>query len=256
MFDLNWIAWIVVSISSLLIGISKTGIMGVGILAIPLMASVLPARASVGVMLPMLIFADLFAAAYYRHHTHWRSLVRIIPWALLGVFLGCLALGKVNDQQLRPIIGGIVVVILGLNWWRERNREEDAPVPTYWWFAAILGLFAGITTMMANAAGPIMVIYLLAMRLPKTEFVGTSAWYFFIMNWLKVPFSASLGLINAESLTFNLTLCPLIAVGAGAGILILKWIPQKAFSRIVQFLAAVAGLQLLLSPVISMFTAG
>jgi hypothetical protein len=86
--------------------------------------------------------------------------------------------------------------------------------------------------------------------------VGTSAWYFFIMNWLKVPFSANLGLINAQSLAFNLTLFPLIAIGAGAGILILKWIPQKAFSTIVQFLAAAAGLQLLLSPVISMLIAG
>jgi uncharacterized membrane protein YfcA len=256
MFDLNWIAWIVVSISSLLVGISKTGVMGVGILAIPLMASVLPARASVGVMLPMLIFADVFAAAYYRHHAHWRSLVRIIPWALLGVVFGYLALGKVNDRQLRPLIGGIVMVILGLNWWRERNRGEDAPVPTYWWFAAILGLFAGITTMMANAAGPIMVIYLVAMRLPKTEFVGTSAWYFFIMNWLKVPFSANLGLINAESLRFNLMLFPLIAVGAVAGILILKRIPQKVFTAFVQFLAALAGLHLLFSPLIIMFTAG
>jgi len=255
-FDLNWIAWIMVSISSLLIGISKTGVMGVGILAVPLMASVLPARASVGVMLPMLIFADLFAAAYYRHHARWRTLVRIIPWALLGVVLGYLALGEVNDRQLRPLIGGIVVVILGLNWWRERNRAEDAPVPTYWWFAAVLGLFAGITTMMANAAGPILVIYLLAMRLPKTEFVGTNAWYYFIMNWLKVPFSVNLGLINAESLTFDLTLFPLIAIGAGAGILILRWIPQKAFDRMVQVLAAAAGLHLLLSPVIGVFSAG
>jgi uncharacterized membrane protein YfcA len=108
-----------------------------------------------------------------------------------------------------------------------------------------MGLLAGITTMMANAAGPVMAIYLLAMQLPKTEFVGTGAWFFFVINWLKVPFSVNLDLITAQTIKFNLTMLPLIVVGAVAGILILKRIPQKAFGVLVQILAAAAAVKLL-----------
>jgi len=253
MFALNWFGLLAVSISSLLIGIGKTGVPGIGAVVIPLMASVLPARASVGVLLPMLMFADIFAAVYYHHSAQWRHLFRLIPWTLVGIFLGYLALSKVNDQQLRPIIGAIVLFMLALDHWRERRKGGDASIPTYWWFAALLGLLAGFTSMMANAAGPIMVIYLLAMRLPKVEFIGTSAWYFLIINWIKLPFSANLGLINAESLKFNLALFPLIAIGALAGIVILKRMPQKAFTIIVQVLAAAAALHLLLSPIMKIF---
>jgi len=135
--------------------------------------------------------------------------------------------------------------MLGLNYWRTRNRTDETPVPAQWWFAAGLGFMAGVTTMMANAAGPVMVIYLLAMRLPKVEFVGTSAWFFFAVNWLKVPFSANLNLITAESMKLNAMMIPLIAVGAVMGIFFLRRIPQKAFIAIVQILAAAAAVKLL-----------
>jgi len=227
-----------------MIGFSKTGLPGMGILAIPLMAWVLPARASTGVVLPMLIFADFFAVGYYRRFAVWSKLVRLLPWAAVGVFLGYLALGRVNDQQLKPIIGGIVLVMLALNFWRNYGKE-DRPVPAWWWFAALFGLLAGVTTMMANAAGPVMVLYLLAMRLSKNEFIGTGAWYFLLVNWFKVPFSAHLGLINNQSLHFNLVLFPLVAFGALGGIKLLKRIPEKIFNHIVQGLEALAAIGLL-----------
>jgi uncharacterized membrane protein YfcA len=104
---------------------------------------------------------------------------------------------------------------------------------------------AGVTTMMANAAGPVMIIYLIAMRLPKIEFVGTSAWFFFIINWLKVPFSANLDLMTIESVKLNLMMLPFIFVGAIIGIFFLKRIPQKAFTIVVQILAAAAAIKLL-----------
>ena len=92
MFELNLLGWLTVSISSVLIGIGKTGVPGAVILAVPLMAAVLPSRASVGVLLPMLIFADIFAAIYYRHEAQWRDLVRLIPWTLVGIYLGYIGL--------------------------------------------------------------------------------------------------------------------------------------------------------------------
>jgi uncharacterized membrane protein YfcA len=109
-----------------------------------------------------------------------------------------------------------------------------------------MGLLAGLSTMMANAAGPIMAIYLLAMRLPKHQYLGTGAWYFFIVNLLKIPFSASLGLITWTSLKTNLLLFPLIAFGAVVGIRLLKIIPQKLFIRLIQGLTAAGAVKLLI----------
>lgn len=243
--NLSEFQWLTVSICALMVGLTKTGIPGLGVLIVPLMAEVIPARASTGIVLPMLIFADIFAVGYYRRYAVWSHLFRLMPWATAGVVMGYLALGRVNDQQLRPIIGVIVLAMLGINYWRNRLKGEQVSIPTQWWFAAGIGLAAGITTMMANAAGPLMVIYLLAMRLPKSEFIGTGAWYFLILNWFKVPFSVNLGLITGESLQLNLVLFPIIAIGALGGIKILKHIPEKKFAILVQILAIVAAIMLL-----------
>jgi len=245
MFELDLIGWIVIALCAVMVGISKTGIPGVAILVVPLMASVLPARSSVGVLLGILILADLFAAGYYRHNAQWRHLSRLLPIAFVGIVAGYFGLRAVSDEQLKPMIGIIVLTMLGFNYWRSKVKSQDAPIPTQWWFAAGLGFLAGVTTMMANAAGPIMIIYLLAMRLPKIEFVGTSAWFFFVINWLKVPFSARLELMTMESLKLDLMMLPFIAIGAISGILVLKKIPQKAFNIVVQILAAVAAIKLL-----------
>ena len=245
MFDLSPTGWIVVGLCAFLAGVSKTGLPGLGILHVPLMAMVLPARQSTGVLLGMLILGDLFAATYYRRKAEWSHVIRLLPAAFAGIIVGWQAMRFVTNEQLGPIIGIIVLIMLALNYWRIRAGGEEAPIPTQWWFAAIMGFVAGVTTMMANAAGPIMIIYLLAMRLPKVAFVGTSAWFFFIVNWLKVPFSTNLNLIAPGSIRLDLMMLPLIAAGAIAGILFLRRIPQKAFNSVIQILAAAAAVKLL-----------
>src|SRR5208337_1947170 len=162
-------------------------------------------------------------------------------WAVVGIVAGYFAMGRINDQQMRYVMGAIVIVMLGVNVYREYVMGKDAPIPTSWWFAAIAGFLAGATTMVANAAGPVTMIYLLSMRLPKKEFIGTSA-CFFILNWLKVPFSISLGLISVPSLEFDALLVPAVVGGAFAGLYLAKGIPEKAFMIAVQaltFLSAV-----------------
>jgi uncharacterized membrane protein YfcA len=245
MLDLKLTGWIVVSLCAFLVGVSKTGIPGMGILVVPLMAGVLPARSSTGVLLGILILADLFAAGYYRQHANRHHLLKVLPPAFAGIVAGYFAMKVVTDEQLRPIIGVIVLVLLGMNYLRMRLGAKDGSVPIRGYFAAGLGFMAGVTTMMANAAGPVMTIYLLAMRLPKMEFVGTSAWFFFIVNSLKVPFSAKLQLMTGQSLLLDLIMLPLIAVGAITGILLLKKIPQKMFEVLIQILAAAAAIKLL-----------
>jgi len=245
--ELDVTGWLIVGLCGFLTGVSKTGIPGLGILMAPLMAMAFPehTRQSTGILLGMLILGDLFAAGYYRRRAEWKHVVRLLPAAFLGIVAGWRAMDYVTDDQLQPIMGVIVLGMLGLNYWRTRVRGEDAPIPGQWWFAALMGFIAGLTTMMANAAGPVMVIYLLAMRLPKIAFIGTSAWFFFVVNWLKVPFSAQLDLITVGSIKLNLMMLPLIALGAVAGIFFLRRIPQKTFNSLIQILAAAAALKLL-----------
>ncbi len=247
MLELDVTGWLVAALCAMMVGIAKTGIPGVGILVVPLMAGVLGAQRSVGVLLGILILADLFAAGYYHRHAQWGHVIRLLPVTFAGIVAGYFALKllKGNDEQLKSIIGVIVLLMLAASYWRNRAAGKDAPVPHQWWFAAGIGFAAGVTTMMANAAGPIMIIYLLAMKLPKVEFIGTAAWFFLIVNWLKVPFSAKLELMTAETIKFDLTLLPFIAMGAVIGIVVLKRIPQKLFKTIVQILAAAAAVRLL-----------
>ncbi len=238
--------WCVLVCSAFLMGFSKTGLPGAGILAIPLVAFVIPAKASTGVVLPMLIMGDIFAVAFYRRHADWKHLSHLMPSAFVGIIAGYFALGVVTDGQLRPIIGAVILVMLGLNYLREKRRlkeDDDAAVPHNRTFAASMGLVGGAVTMMANAAGPVIALYMLAMRLPKNIFVGTGAWYFMIMNCVKVPFSAQLGLINKESVLLNLYMMPALVVGALLGVTVLKRLPEKLFNKLVIILAALAALK-------------
>ena len=132
MLDLSLVGWFVVALSAVMVGVTKTGIPGLGILVVPLMAGVLPARGSVGVLLGILILADLFAASYHRRNAKWVHVLRLLPAAFAGIVAGYFGLKVVNDQQLKPIIGVIVLVMLGINYWRTRTKGKDAPIPTQW----------------------------------------------------------------------------------------------------------------------------
>jgi uncharacterized membrane protein YfcA len=135
---------------------------------------------------------------------------------------------------------------LGL--WR-RYRRTDTPegsVAWHWILAAALGVVVGFVTLVANAAGPLMAIYLVAMRLPKMQFVGTAAVFFMALNLFKVPFMAGLGLITVQSFKLNLILAPAVLSGALAGRWLLVRINQRLFERLVLILSAVAGILLII----------
>jgi len=239
--------WGILGVAAFLIGFSKTGLPGFAIVAVPLSALVIPARESTGIILPMLIVGDVFAVLLYRRHARWRHLVRLIPWALAGIFIGYRILAVVTDRQLRPLIGILILAMVSVAKWQELRSNEgtEMMLSQHWAFAAIMGLVAGIATMLANAAGPVMTMYLLAMGVSKNEFIGTGAWFFCIVNCLKVPFSSNLGLITHESLLLNVRLVPAIIAGVVLGSIFLRKIPQRMFMRLAQVLAACGAVKLL-----------
>lgn len=242
---LTEVQWVILGIGAFVTGLSKTGIAGIGVLSAALFASAMDARSSTGALLPLLLCGDLFGVGFFRKHTNWSLLWRLFPWVTVGLVGGYIALGKISGPQIQRIIGIILLLMVVLQIWRERQSgEKGERFPHAWWFAAFSGIMAGFTTMMANAAGPVMVIYLLAVGLPKMEFVGTGAWFFMLVNAAKVPFSVHLGLITWNSLQIDaLLLLPMIP-GALLGPIILKRMNQRVFERIALILTLLAAVRL------------
>ena len=243
------------AVAGLLTGVAKTGLPGFGILAVPLMVlAVGDARHSAGWLLPLLCFADLFAIATYRRHAQARRLFDLLPWVLGGIALGALALAAPKGR-VRLLVAAIVIFMIALRWARRRpvtavDPAPDAAVPAprdRWWQAAGYGVSAGFATTVANAAGPVMNLYLLARRLPKRDFVATGAWFFFVVNLVKLPIYAGYGLIDRRSLLFDLALAPSVVAGALLGRVALRRLPQAAFDRLVMALTVCAA-ALLLAP--------
>ena len=244
--DLSALDWALLALGALSFGIAKTALAGLGILGVAIFATVMPARESVGVALVVLIVADIVAVTIYRRHADWPHLLRLFPWTVAGILVGTLALDRVDDIAAQRLIGGIIVSLVAIRFIREwRGADEEAP--TARWFAPVMGMLTGFVTMVANAAGPIMALYLLAMRLPKLTFVGTVAWFFLAINLFKVPFLSSLSLIDGTSLTHSLRLWPFAIGGALFGRWMITRINQRRFENLSLLLAAAAGLRLLLA---------
>jgi uncharacterized membrane protein YfcA len=239
--------WALGALGAFLVGLSKTGIPGLGILNVAIFALVFPARESVGLVLVILICGDLMAVTTYRRDASWSHLLGLFPWAAVGIVAGYFALGRVDDWQMRHLIGGILLFLVLFQFIRSRRpaSPDGEVLPVRPWLAPIAGITAGFTTMVANAAGPVMVLYLLAMRLPKILFLGTAAWYFLLLNLFKVPFSASLGLINPASLGVSLLLGPFAILGALIGRPIAERLHQRSFELIALGLTFVAALLML-----------
>jgi uncharacterized membrane protein YfcA len=243
------------ALCALIIGFSKTGVPGTGILMVPLMAKVFGGRLSVGATLPLLIFADMFAVAFYRADAQWDRLRQLIPWVLIGLGFGTWFLKELGDNPqakdpLNPIIGGIVLFMLVLALLRSRLGERFAPHGKFG--TRCTGVLGGFTTMVSNAAGPVMQIYLVSTGMSKAHMMGTTATYFFLINCLKIaPLvwltldNPAKPLVTAESLRFNLLMLPLVLIGAFVGRKLLPAIPQKAFNDLVLVLSAVAALHLI-----------
>lgn len=237
--------WLLAGAAALCVGLSKSGFGGMALLTIILMAEVMPARESTGAVLPLLIVGDVFAVAMFRRHAQWPFLWRTVPPAFAGIIVAYFFMPRLPAGVFRPVIGWIVLLMVFLQLARELRPGAFQSVPRSRLFAWLMGGWAGVTTMLANAAGAVMTLYLVANRLPKMEFVGTAAWFFLLINVFKVPFSYDLGLISSNSLTLNLLLTPLVLAGLWLGSSLLPHVPQKLFEQLLLVFTGIAALRLI-----------
>jgi uncharacterized membrane protein YfcA len=240
-------AALLMGLAAVVIGYSKTALGGMAVISVAIFATILPAKESTAAILAVLIVGDLVAVWHYRHDADWSLIRRLLPAVLPGLVLGSLFLGLVSDAVLRRSIGavllGLVLVQLVLKW-----RSDGTPGDLHERRAAAwgAGTAAGFATMTANAAGAVMTLYLSASGIEKRRFVGTNAWFFLIVNLVKVPFSVGLGLMHWQDLGRALLLAPLVLVGGLLGYATVRRISQRGFDVAVLAASGLAAGALLL----------
>ena len=237
--------WLAVLGGAFCVGMNKGGLTGLGVLPVLLFAVVFPARESTGVVLPLLIAGDLCAIGVYRRVVIWKIFWRLLPPTIAGVVIGYFLMGRIPDREFAPLIGWIIIALIALQFVRQIYGERVDHIFESHGFGIGMGALAGITTMLANAAGPVANLYFLSVKLPKWNLIGTSAWFFFVINLCKLPLSAHLGLTNAYSLTLALVLVPLVVVGFFSGRQIAAVMPQKLFERFLLLCTAAGALRLI-----------
>lgn len=233
--------WLLGALCAFFVGVAKTGVPGLGAMVVPLMVLAIgDARLSAGYLLPVLITADLFAVYYWRKHASAWKLFSLAPWVLIGMAGGALAL-RLDERYIRPMVAVIVLAMLGVYLYRQ-HVKKGVSVHSH---PVLYGGLAGFATTVANAAGPVMNLYLLSKRLSKEEFIATGAWFFFFVNLTKVPVYLFHGIINRPSLAFDTAMVPAVILGAVAGRWIVNHIPMKVFEALVVALTLISSILLL-----------
>ncbi|MEM8867034.1 MAG: sulfite exporter TauE/SafE family protein [Verrucomicrobiota bacterium] len=236
------------ALGAVLAGLGKGGLPGVDNLTVVLMALALPAKVSVGVLLPILISADVIAVLVYRKHAEWRFIVKLAPWMIAGMLLGYAVFSYVDDAQMRLLIGSILLGMTAVHFfrkWLRRHADGEDRLPHHPVFIGSTGTIGGFATMVANAAGPVAALYFIASGLPKYAYIGTSAWFFLLVNLFKVPFMVDLGIISFDSMELSLRLMVFSVLGAAVAPFIVKRINQRLFEGLIWFFVIVGGLKLL-----------
>lgn len=232
--------------ATLLLGVGKSGIKGLGAVIVTLMAIVFGGKASTGILMPMMITADIFAVIYYHRHTQWYFLKKLLPMMVVGVVLGVWLGNDISEALFKQIMAVFILLTVLIMIWMDRTKTFG--IPKHWSFSSFMGLLSGVTSMIGNLAGAFASIYLLAIRLPKNEFIGTAAWLFFIINVFKLPFHLFVWkTITTETLQLNLILAPAIIVGFLLGIKLVQIINNDLYRKLVLLVTAAGALIILFS---------
>ncbi|WP_341216731.1 sulfite exporter TauE/SafE family protein [uncultured Wocania sp.] len=243
-YNLTALQWIAIGFAVFLLGLSKSGIKGIGIIIVVILAFVFGEKTSTGILLPMLIVADIFAVIYYNRHAQWNIIKKLIPFMIIGVLVGVWVGNDISKIIFKRLMAIIIIASVIIMFYTESRKSTK--VPTHKLFSAGTGFLAGFTTMIGNLAGPISNIYFLAMRFPKNEFVGTAAWLFFIINVFKLPFHIFIWkTVTPESLVLNSVLIPAVILGFFLGAYIVKLISNVNYRRFILIVTAIGGIIML-----------
>lgn len=232
------------------IGMSKAGFSGISLISVFIMAEIYGVVPSTGIVLPLLIFADLAVYPAFMKHGSWKPVWRLLPATVLGLAAGWWLLGVITSEPVaRRAIGGCIlamVLLQALRAWKPGLSDRLAHSRS---FGTAAGVAGGITTMLANAAGPVIQLYLLSRRLPKMELLGIGARFFLLVNLLKLPLSGSLNLITPDTLLDNARCVPGVIVGILAGKWLIQRVSQRVFEwMVIGFAILAAGRLLLFTP--------
>lgn len=244
-FEFSYLDVFIIALVALFTGMTKTGVYGIGLVTVPMLAAVFGGKGSSGIMLPLLVMADVMGVWYYHRHASWSHLKILFPWAAGGVVLGTIVGSLINDGIFRLIMAVVIVGSVLIMIWMERDRSKN--IPTSFWVEATTGIAGGFTSMVGNLAGSVMALYLLSMRLPKNEFIGTAAWFFLVVNWFKVPFHIfAWHTISMDILLLDLATLPIIALGAYLGVVITKSLSEKSYRWFIIVMTLAAAVYMLL----------
>jgi uncharacterized membrane protein YfcA len=243
--EISTTSWILANLGIFILGISKSGLKGIGIVIVTLMALAFGAKVSTGLIVPLLVVGDIFAAAYYRRHVEWKYMWRFLPWIVVGLLIGT-AIGKDLPEALfKWCMAAIILLSVGLMWWWDLRKSKK--VPTHWTFGGVMGIVAGTTSMIGNLAGVFSNIFFLAMRLPKNAFIGTAAWVFLVVDIVKLPFHIFIWeTISWDTLVINAKLLPALFIGLLSGVRIVRAIADTHYRKMILILTAFGALMLLL----------
>ena len=257
--------WALVFLCVFLIGVTKSGFgSGAGLMIVPLTAMAMAnlphgSHAALPLLLPLLIAGDLLAIWQYRTHANWRIIARLLPGSLLGIAVGSALLGWFASQKhlaealINIEIGAESVFLVSLNWYREWRATHGIPPyrPSILKSTAV-GAFAGVSSTLAHAAGPIIALHLLPQRLDRRVFVGTCALYFFLVNTAKLPGYWKAGLFHHLSPAFALRFLPLVIAGALFGFWVNRRINDTVFSKAVYAITFGLGWYILIRGVLAL----
>ncbi|MFD1293942.1 sulfite exporter TauE/SafE family protein [Lutibacter holmesii] len=244
-FQLTNSQWFIAYLGVFLLGFSKSGIKGIGVVIVLLMAFVFGGKASTGVLIPLMIVADVFAVIYYHRHTQWSLLLKLLPAMVVGVLFGVWFGNDISEKFFKQIMAVFILITVIIMIFMERKKNKS--VPTNKFFSNGMGLLSGITSMIGNLAGAFTSIYFLAMRLPKNEFIGTAAWLFFIINVFKLPFHIFVWkTVTVNTILLNLILFPGVILGFLVGVQLVKLIKNDAYRKFILLVTAVGALVILL----------
>ncbi len=245
-FNLTPELWFLCFICGMLVGMAKVGISGLAMLAVPILAEIFGGRPSTGILLPMLCIGDIFAVKYYTQHTEWFYVLRLMPFTLIGILIALFVGNNISDDLFKDIIAITILISITVMIWRER-QQNNIVFPNRWWVSLLIGLTGGFATMIGNAAGPIMSLFLLSIQLPKNAYIGTGAWYFMIVNLVKVPLHIFIwNTITLRTFSLNIATLPAIALGSILGVKIVKKIPEKPYRIFIIVITSITALNLLI----------